>query len=484
MPNFTPGTVTVGLATTDTPQCWEFEQSLESMMTWSAYNGGPINRSARRLQVIGGPSLAGKRNKVCKTFLERTDSEWLLFIDDDQQFMPDLAQKMVDSADPVERPILSALIMAERSSSRFPIGPACTVWHEEMQSFVIPPYIPQERWWQVATIGTGCVLIHRTVLEKMREAHKDDAFPWFKHAQHPNQDTGEPDEMSEDYVFSLRASALDYPLYVDTTIEVGHVKRRVLTSHDFYAQPNVAPPPPRTVAVIPVKGNLRYTKDLVQQLEADPGCDEVVIIENGSPPDMQKWLKSCGHVVLDAIGSGIHQMWNMGAAYALNRPGPVNLLFLNNDIRIGEPFCEPLAKALRPEGLSDEQLEQAARLVAVCPNYDGRSGEGIEQLRGVCGERYDGTGGLSGFAFMVKGELFTHMGYRFPEECMWWYGDTDMVMTIDTSGGWYGMVHGVTVEHLDGGGRTGNWSDPEMQRQLAADQAHWQAKWSQVMESA
>jgi len=40
------------------------------------------------------------------------------------------------------------------------------------------------------------------------------------------------------------------------------------------------------------------------------------------------------------------------------------------------------------------------------------------------------------------------------------------------------MAGGTTVEHLDGGGKTGKWDDPAMQTQLLADRAAFLAKWS------
>jgi hypothetical protein len=46
------------------------------------------------------------------------------------------------------------------------------------------------------------------------------------------------------------------------------------------------------------------------------------------------------------------------------------------------------------------------------------------------------------------------------------------------SGGWYGMATGVKVEHLDGGGQTGKWDDPQMQKILAQDKAAFTRKWS------
>ena len=455
--------VCVGLATGGTPATWEFTHSLDTMMRYDLVRGSQyLNHHPNPIHVMSGPSLAGKRNLVVREFLDKSDADALLFIDDDQDFDPDLCERMVASFDPDERPILSALIMAERTSAQLPIGPACTIRHDGQ--FIIPPFIPKEQHWQVATVGTGCVLIHRRVLEALRDEYADDAFPWFKHSQHDGPDG--PEEMSEDYVFSLRCAKAGFPLYVDTTIEVGHVKKRTLTRADFYAQPGVAPPEPRNVAVIPVKNNLGYTKGIVRQLREED-VDEIVVVDNGSNRDTVTWLKSAGVTLISAPGEGIHRMWNRGAGQAL-RGGPANIFFLNNDVRLEEGAVGVLADALR----ADETL------VAVCPNYDGRDGEGVERLHGVCGERYDGTGGLAGFAFMVKGELFTHAGYRFPEECMWWYGDTDLCMTIDTGGGWYGMVHGTSVEHLDGGGRTGDWQSKKMQPQLAKDREAFAAKWS------
>jgi len=104
----------------------------------------------------------------------------------------------------------------------------------------------------------------------------------------------------------------------------------------------------------------------------------------------------------------------------------------------------------------------------------------VERLQGICAERYDGTGGLSGFAFMVRGSWFAS-GYRFPEDAMWWYGDNDLLLTIEANGGWYGMAHGATCEHLDGGGRTGEWRSPEMQAQLERDRQAFERKWANML---
>jgi hypothetical protein len=145
-----------------------------------------------------------------------------------------------------------------------------------------------------------------------------------------------------------------------------------------------------------------------------------------------------------------------------------NIAFLNNDITIGERFLSRQAELLR----SDPQL------AAVCPNYDGRPAtEPLVQLHGICADRYDGTGGLAGFAFMVKSDWF-EQGWRFPEDAMWWFGDNDLTLSMDMANAWYGMVTDVTVKHIDGGGKTGDWTDPQMQAQLARDKAAFLRRWA------
>jgi GT2 family glycosyltransferase len=421
-----------------------------------------------RIGVGGTDDVARKRNRGIEAFL-KTSGDVLVFIDDDEVFDRDAIHRLVASVHPKDAPVVSGLVMVTRASGN--ITPGCVQFDGER--FREYHEIPPVEMWPVGAVGAGFLAIHRSVLEELAEAHRDDAWPWFKFAQHNDRD-GKPDVMGEDYVFSLRVRRLGYPVVVNTRVHVGHIKTRTLWARDMWAQfpPQVLPV--TNVAVIPVKDNLNYTQALVKQLLADGACDEIVVVDNGSTPKTRRWLDSQPITVLDAPGAGIHHMWNMGAGWALQYHARPHICFLNNDVRIGEPFMAPLSDALT-NGPPD--------LLAVCPNYDGRTGAGVERLQGICAERYDGTGGLAGFAFMVRGEWFLN-GYAFPADCMWWYGDNDLLLSIEASGGWYGMVHAATVEHLDGGGRTGDWVDPAMQAQLAKDRAAFERKWAPLLQGA
>ena len=207
--------------------------------------------------------------------------------------------------------------------------------------------------------------------------------------------------------------------------------------------------------VIPMKDRADLTRPLLRDLKKQGNYEKIFIFDNGSARPTRKWLSTQQTAtVVDAKGWNIHEMWNRG----LDLAGEGNIALLNNDIKIGPNFLKGLATGLR----SDSKLD------VVCPNYDGREGEGICYVNQIAANLRDGAGGLAGFAFMMRGEW----GYRFPEELKWWYGDNHMVAHARHAG----IVLNTTVEHRLGGSLTaGDWNSPYWKPILLADGVWWQA---------
>jgi hypothetical protein len=216
--------------------------------------------------------------------------------------------------------------------------------------------------------------------------------------------------------------------------------------------------------VIPMKDRLELTRTLLRQLKEQGEYEAIILFDNGSDELTRRWLRSQDIAeVHDAKTANIHQMWNMGLNYAhvYANGEPHNVAILNNDLHIGPAFLSGLAEGLRSD----------PRMAVVCPNYDQRKGKGIQRVREICANRYDGTGGLAGFAFMLRGED----GYRFPEELNWWYGDNHMLYTLLRQGQEAGIVLSTHVKHVDGGGQTGDWfEDKILQAQVEQDKLWWQ----------
>ncbi len=222
-------------------------------------------------------------------------------------------------------------------------------------------------------------------------------------------------------------------------------------------------------AVIVTRGDV----DLREVVESLPREWEIIVYDNGADEDPYTGYTPDECDVIPAAGLSIHEMWNAGIRAAKAGYATFNIAFLNNDLNIGPKFLEGLAEKLR----CDE------RLWVVSPNYDGRTFDGdILAVKGIAGGKMDGTGGLAGFAFMVKGELYDH-GLPLFDDYELWYGDTDFALTVDAMGGILGIVKDTTVEHIDGGSKTaGDGSSrlksPELRAMAERDRVRFEKKWS------
>jgi hypothetical protein len=88
----------------------------------------------------------------------------------------------------------------------------------------------------VAATGTGCLLVHRDVLEDMRLKRGGSIHSWFGYDQFTTE-AGEW-ELGEDLSFCLRARDAGWKVYVDTTLPVGHHKgSKVWWPEDARKQP-------------------------------------------------------------------------------------------------------------------------------------------------------------------------------------------------------------------------------------------------------
>ncbi len=414
------------------------------------YRGEMINTS--------GANISKARNDIIRRFLEeRPDAEWAWLIDSDMQIAEDTLPRLLCSAAVSGAKVMGALCCMIGND-----GPVPTIFQlgDPGQGEVTRAMLdyPDNTILQVAATGMACLLIHRTVLEAFRDANPDTTYPWVYETEVLGN------WVSEDIMFSLRANAAGFPVFVDCSTEIGHVKGSLVwfpsdirTGRGF--------PQVKNYAIVPSKTD-ELAKATVRQL-AGQGVERVYVMDNGLTDS--DWFDQHGVYRVPMPDAGIHEMWNRGVDLAVadaDQRRNVNLLFLNDDLEFDGTFVRKMVDALR----SDPDM------VAVSGNYDGRTGPQVIQTHDICAGRYDGTGGFAGFAFAGKGEWF-QSGYRFPEVCKWWYGDNDLVQAAYFSGvGKVGIASEAHVVHLDGGSKTGgDWSG--FADQLAADKTAFENRW-------
>ena len=135
------------------------------------------------------------RNQLVKTMLDSGD-DWLLFLDDDQVFEHDLLVRLLAH----EVDIVGGLYLRRD----MPFTPVC--YSDRLADGRYVPLdlsqYPQDGLVQVAAVGTGGMLVQRTIFEEMED-------PWFIRG-----------ELTEDMIF---CQAQKGPIYCDLGARLGHM---------------------------------------------------------------------------------------------------------------------------------------------------------------------------------------------------------------------------------------------------------------------
>lgn len=158
-----------------------------------------------------GIGICEGRNLIAAKFLQ-TGIEWMLMLDSDIAFQPDLFERLLESAN--KTTIATALYFAWNRHTR-DIRP--TVYDADLK--VLQDW-PRDRSFQVGACGAGCMLIHRSVFEKFDK-------PWFEQA---------PDgSYLEDVGFCINANEAGIKIMCDPRIPLGHAKAFIVGQGDWWA---------------------------------------------------------------------------------------------------------------------------------------------------------------------------------------------------------------------------------------------------------
>lgn len=301
------------------------------------------------LQEWSSANVSAARNKLTAAFLDtrtddgRTVGDWLLWIDADMQWEPEAVELLMDTADPETRPIVGGLAFGMNLDEQVP---TIYQWGRtddgEVTTYRVGHY-PRDTVMQVAATGAAFLLIHRLVLEKMRAAEFNAAFPFFQEVQLGDRQVG------EDLAFCIRAGQLGFPIYVDTRAKIGHHKSRLLTEKTYIAQT----PPPLTEhygLVIPTRGD---HPDLLRAIIATSGLppERIVVIDTGGGLAGVIDGRSVTLVEDYRDDINIHRWWNRGIDL-LEERGCSRVAVLNDDVVITPDTLPHLARGLGPATLA------------------------------------------------------------------------------------------------------------------------------------
>lgn len=187
-------------------------------------------RHIGQVSYAGGPLLTNNRNDLVRSLLQLREPEWLLMLDTDIVFPPDLLTRMFSKMRDGPIDMLAGLYRTMRKDVAVP-GDLITTW-------CIPnpggglgqPLVAvgeTSELIELASCGMGCTLIARYVLEAVWQAHQDDGDAAFARdpVTLPDQT---PARLGEDVSFCLRARQLGFRILGAPDIGCGHVKMVVI----------------------------------------------------------------------------------------------------------------------------------------------------------------------------------------------------------------------------------------------------------------
>lgn len=300
-----------------------------SMQRMHAYDraagGGRIAEKPLNIR-CGSGRLVPSRNFATTLFLDKTPHEWLFFVDTDMGWDDDALHQLLAVADPVDRPVVGGLCFALMESTwdgmgghRFNIVPTMyklgVTIETGQPSFCYYGDYVEDAVTQVAATGAAFLLIHRSVLEKLRADYGD---RWWDQVY-----DGDGTMIGEDIAFCARLGRAGVPVHVHTGVKTSHHKEIWLAEADYVRQHAAAPaeaPHPELPAYVHVGASLatlvdpEWGKGGLLQLETDldryrqiiAATRPEVVVETGTWTGAKaRWFAERG---LDVITVDIRQV--------------------------------------------------------------------------------------------------------------------------------------------------------------------------------
>ena len=202
----------------------KFMQGVTDVMLKSGVNFTTTLRSQ-------GNQIARQRDKVINYWYDNNKSDWLFWVDSDVVVSPDTFNLLWNSKDAKERPIVSGVYFTTDQPEEPLMIPLPTLFNfvnsEETVGVARIHPMPENQLIKIGAAGMGFVLMHRSVVERIKEATPN--APLFSDIGHGKNFLGE-----DIYFFALCDKA-DIPVYAHTGATAPHMKRFSFDEHYYKA---------------------------------------------------------------------------------------------------------------------------------------------------------------------------------------------------------------------------------------------------------
>jgi hypothetical protein len=203
----------------------KFTEGLTTAILAGPQNGMIINTSLR----VQGNQIGRQRQVLFDHWADKIKTDWLLWVDSDIVLNLDAMKLLWQTADKINRPVVSGVYFISKENEGTLMRPF-PVLFDNVNEFQIKYHhpLPENQVLKVDCAGFGFVLMHKSIVPKMREAHPGKGM---------FMETGDGQDdhfIGEDIIFFRRMEKAGIPLHAHTGALVKHIKRFSL-DYDYYA---------------------------------------------------------------------------------------------------------------------------------------------------------------------------------------------------------------------------------------------------------
>jgi len=193
----------------------KFTEGLVYTMLMAHTVGVPINNATR----VKGNQISRQRMQLFDLWADHTKTDWLLWVDSDIVLTKEVLKTLWDAADKVSRPVVSGVYFVWKDTvGNLPV-PMPTIFKEGRNKYEVE-YIhplPENEIIPIDSAGFGCVLMHKSIIPKLREKFPEKSF------FHEN-DLTEDKFIGEDIIFFNLLKEAGIQAYAHTGALVTHMK--------------------------------------------------------------------------------------------------------------------------------------------------------------------------------------------------------------------------------------------------------------------
>lgn len=171
------------------------------------------------------------RNLVVKNFMEQSRADWLFMIDSDERLPLETWKRFLETADFPHRKVVSGLVFADFEDENGNKSPVPTIYRQTTDAGLQPIHdYPLDQILEVDAVGTGALMVHRSVLQLMQDNatdHQGKEWCWF--IEGAINDGSGSRYYGEDILFSRKLRSLGVKIFAHTGAICAHYKHYWLT---------------------------------------------------------------------------------------------------------------------------------------------------------------------------------------------------------------------------------------------------------------